>query len=109
MIQILIFSIILYIVAFITLLIKNKIAKNKFVFINVLIIFLTLCLMIYNIFIEYSIDDYGIRKIIILLMGFTLNHTVVELSRVWFKKIHFLFSFLIFVIFVIYMVIFIKP
>ena len=95
MMPILIFSITLYIVAFITLLIKNNIDKNIFVFINVLIIFLTLCLMIYNIFVEYSIDDYGIRNIIILVMGFTLNHSVFELSRVWFKKIHFLFSFII--------------
>ncbi|ERJ12779.1 hypothetical protein [Haloplasma contractile] len=100
MLLVLIFSAILYIVTFITLLNKKKIGKNKFIIINAFIFFLTMCLMIYNVFIDYSM-----KISVTLLMGFTINHNVVEISKVWFKKMHFLLSFIIFVLFVIYTVI----
>lgn len=96
---ILISSVILFMLAFFTSIMRKEISKNKFIIINVFIIFLTLCLMIYNIFIEYSF-----RKSVALLMVFTINSSVAELYRVWFKKIKILFLllFILLVLFVIY-------
>ncbi|QVK18107.1 hypothetical protein KHQ81_14970 [Mycoplasmatota bacterium] len=92
-----IFSLILFMLLFITTMIKKEISQNKFIIINAFIIFLTICLMIYNIFNEYS-DRLNNA----LFMGCTLNISVVNLITVWFKKIKILYliPFIIFGIFV---------